>query len=50
VRGLVYVADFTWKTPDDREHVGDAKGCLTAVYKIKRKLALLLHNIKIEEL
>ncbi|HUN85748.1 MAG TPA: DUF1064 domain-containing protein [Terracidiphilus sp.] len=45
-----YVADFTWKTPDGREHIGDAKGYQTRVYLLKKKLMLLLHGLSIEEL
>ena len=49
IRGIVYIADFTYRDLDGRLHVLDAKGMKTAVYKLKKKLALLLHNIEIEE-
>lgn len=48
VRGIVYIADFTYRDQDGY-HVLDAKGFKTAVYKVKKKLALLLLNIEIEE-
>lgn len=47
-RGVTYIADFVF---DDMSghHVLDAKGVKTQVYKIKKRLAWLLHKIKIEE-
>jgi hypothetical protein len=50
VRGIVYVADFVWKDTDGHKHIGDAKGYKTATYRLKKRLALLLHGITIEEL
>jgi hypothetical protein len=49
MRSIVYIADFVYWDPDGRMHVLDAKGMKTQVYKLKKKLALLLHNIEIEE-
>ena len=43
-----YIADFVY---DDEagHHVEDAKGMRTDVYRIKKKLMLLVHGIQIEE-
>jgi hypothetical protein len=48
VRGIIYRPDFTY---DDAEghHILDAKGVRTPVYQLKKRLAWLLHKIKIEE-
>lgn len=48
-RALKYVADFTYKTPDGRMVVEDAKGCRTEVYKIKKKLMRYILGISIRE-
>ena len=47
-RGVGYIADFVY---DDAtgHHVLDAKGFQTQIFKIKKRLAWLLHKIKIEE-
>jgi hypothetical protein len=50
VRSISYVADFQWDTPDGKNHIGDAKGTRTPVYKIKKKMLKLLHNLDVEEL
>ena len=52
-----YIADFTYREPlpffDDVEQlplvVEDAKGMKTEVYKIKKKLMLYVHGIRIQE-
>lgn len=44
-----YVADFTWME-GGLLHVGDAKGMLTPVYRIKKKLMKWVHDIEIEEM
>lgn len=49
VRGIKYVADFTFQDPDGKEHIMDAKGMKTQVYKLKKKLLYLLHGKTIEE-
>lgn len=49
VKPLIYIADFTFSDPDGTKHIMDAKGCRTAVYKIKKKLLFLLHGLTIEE-
>ena len=50
-RELCYYADFCYYTQDDGKfHVEDAKGMKTEVYKIKKKLMLYIHGIRIEEI
>jgi hypothetical protein len=45
-----YYADFTYKLADTSELVvEDAKGVRTPEYKIKRKLMLYVHHIRIKE-
>ncbi len=55
-RACKYIADFVyWEIPDDpsvamrRVTVEDCKGMKTDVYKIKRKLMLHVHGIRIRE-
>lgn len=43
-----YVADFTYYQ-DGKYIVEDAKGCKTEAYKIKKKLMLWVHGIRIKE-
>jgi hypothetical protein len=50
LKGITYVADFTYNDLDGTPHVLDAKGCRTPVYKLKRKMLKLLHDIDIEEI
>lgn len=47
-RNVKYIADFTY-TKDGRLIVEDAKGFRTAEYKLKRKLMLYFHGIRIQE-
>ena len=47
-QSCVYVADFVYRQ-DGRQVVEDTKGVRTADYKIKRKLMLWVHGIKINE-
>lgn len=49
VRGISYVADFVFEDPDGKEHIMDAKGMKTPVYKLKKKMLFLLHGKMIEE-
>jgi Protein of unknown function (DUF1064) len=49
VRSIKYVADFVFQDPDGTEHIMDAKGMKTAVYRLKKKLMFLLHGKIIEE-
>lgn len=49
VRGITYIADFTYTDSDGTHHVLDAKGYRTDVYKLKNKLMYLLLDIEIEE-
>lgn len=44
-----YVADFVYYDNEGWRHVIDAKGMRTDVYRIKRKLMLHVHKIRIEE-
>jgi len=45
-----YFADFKyWDNELDREVIVDVKGVKTAVYKLKKKLMLAIHNIEVEE-
>jgi hypothetical protein len=47
-RAITYIADFYY-VDDDGPHVLDKKGFRTQVYRLKRRLLILLHKIKIEE-
>ena len=47
-RACSYVADFVYNE-DGKTVVEDCKGFRTEGYKIKRKLMLWVHNIKIKE-
>jgi hypothetical protein len=49
IRAIKYVADFTYIDRQGKKHWVDAKGCKTPMYRLKRKLAILLHGIEIEE-
>jgi hypothetical protein len=48
-RSLTYIADFTYIGESGKLHVADVKGVLTDVYKMKRKMMLFFHEIRIEE-
>ena len=47
-RPVYYVADFVY-IENGKKVVEDAKGCKTEVYRLKKKLLLYFHNIKIKE-
>ncbi len=47
-REVSYVADFVYDQ-DGKRIVEDSKGFRTADYKLKRKMMLYFHNIKIKE-
>lgn len=49
-RGIEYVADFVYLDDTNHEHVCDAKGFKTDVYKLKKRMMKLLLGIEIEEL
>lgn len=51
IHAISYIADFQYRDLDGVKHVVDAKGgkFRTDVYKLKRRLAYLLHGIEIEE-
>jgi hypothetical protein len=48
-RACHYVADFVYDDQDGVHHVVDAKGWRTPEYRLKRKLMLFIHKIRIEE-
>jgi hypothetical protein len=48
-RACIYVADFVFPDETGKIHVVDAKGMRTEVYRIKKKLMLMIHKIRIEE-
>lgn len=48
-RACSYVADFVYTDKYGETIVEDAKGVRTAVYRIKRKLMLHVHGVKIIE-
>jgi hypothetical protein len=50
IRSITYWADFTYYDAENLYHVIDAKGMKTDIYKLKKALAFLLHNITIEEM
>ncbi|MBQ7314386.1 MAG: DUF1064 domain-containing protein [Clostridia bacterium] len=47
-KACTYIADFVYRR-DGVEIVEDAKGVRTEVYRIKKKLMLYVHGIKIQE-
>ena len=49
LKGITYIADFTYEDPDGTPHVLDAKGYKTAIYRLKKRMAALLLGIVIEE-
>lgn len=48
-RAVYYIADFTYRDSNGRFHVEDVKGMKTDVYRLKKKLLLYFHGIRIEE-
>jgi hypothetical protein len=48
-RACTYVADFLYFGEDGKLVVEDAKGVRTDAYRIKKKLMLWIHGIKIKE-
>ena len=44
-----YIADFVYKNAEGRVFVEDVKGKQTPVYRIKKKLMLYFHKIRIKE-
>lgn len=49
-RAITYRADFVVYYPDGEISVIDAKGMKTDIYRIKRKLMLMVHKIAIKEI
>lgn len=45
-----YIADFVYNDADGNQIVEDTKGFRTPEYKIKRKLMLAVHGIRIKEI
>lgn len=48
-RGVIYIADFTYRTKDGAFVVEDAKGKKTKEYVVKRKMMLYFHGIRVQE-
>ena len=48
-RACTYVADFVYIDSDGNKVVEDTKGVRTDAYRIKRKLMLWVHGIRIKE-
>lgn len=48
VRGVTYIADFVFYEGGVKR-ILDAKGCRTAIFKLKKRLAYLLLGLTIEE-
>lgn len=48
-RPVKYIADFVYVDANGKTVVEDAKGLKTDVYKIKRKLMLMIYGIQIQE-
>lgn len=49
-RECSYKADFVYTDSYGRTRVEDVKGVRTSEYRLKRKLMLYIHNIRIEEI
>lgn len=49
LRPIRYIADFTYIDSDGQFHVVDAKGYKTAIYRLKKRMAMLILGIEIEE-
>ena len=47
-RAVYYIADFVY-IENGKKVVEDTKGCRTEVYKLKKKMMLYFHGIKIKE-
>lgn len=48
-RSVSYIADFTYFDEDGNFIVEDAKGYKTPMYRLKKKMMLFFHGIKIKE-
>ena len=44
-----YIADFITYDPDGKRHILDVKGVKTSVYRLKKKLMLVVLGLVIEE-
>lgn len=47
--GVLYIADFVYRTKDGADVVEDAKGLKTAAYGIKKRQMRAIHQIEIRE-
>lgn len=47
-RAVFYIADFVY-TENGKTVVEDVKGCRTEVYKLKKKMMLYFHGIRLKE-
>lgn len=43
-----YIADFVYFDYDGNKHVEDVKGCITPLFRLKKKLIEVQYKIKIE--
>ncbi|MFM0243805.1 DUF1064 domain-containing protein [Paraburkholderia sediminicola] len=50
VRERIYIADFVYDLPHGSMVVEDSKGMQTPMYRIKRQLMKVVHNIEIQEI
>ena len=48
-RACYYIADFTYRDNTGVLIVEDCKGCRTEVYRLKKKMMLWVHGIRIKE-
>lgn len=48
-RATHYVADFVYRDANGVERIEDVKGMRTDIYKLKRKLMLFVHGLRIME-
>lgn len=49
IRPVFYIADFCYQMPDGEFVCEDVKGASTDVWKLKRKLMLMVHGIWVRE-
>ena len=49
VKICTYIADFVYLDQSGREVVEDVKGCKTAMYRLKAKLMIACHGLRVLE-
>lgn len=49
VRPVIYIADFVYFDLSGQRHVLDAKGFKTQMYRLKKRMMELIHDIDVEE-